>query len=100
VNGPIYTYAGPLPLRLSRAARYELGLDLVAPARVTPPRLARLVAFLAGAPPPSWLGLLHDRDSLRVRCDRPLPLQLDGEDVGDVSEVTLECERGAVSVLV
>jgi sporulation protein YlmC with PRC-barrel domain len=29
-----------------------------------------------------------------------MPHQLDGEDVGDVTEVVLEAERGAVSVLV
>ena len=26
----------------------------------------------------------HDLDSFEVRCDRPLPLQADGEDLGDV----------------
>jgi diacylglycerol kinase family enzyme len=34
-----------------------------------------------------------------VRCDRPLPLQVDGEDLGDVDEALFEAERGAVSVL-
>ena len=29
-----------------------------------------------------------------------MPLQLDGEDVGDVTEVVFEAERDAVSVLV
>jgi hypothetical protein len=30
----------------------------------------------------------------------PMPLQLDGEDLGDVTEVVFEAERDAVSVLV
>jgi hypothetical protein len=35
-----------------------------------------------------------------VRCDVPLPLQADGEDLGDVSEAVFEAERDAISVLV
>jgi diacylglycerol kinase family enzyme len=42
---------------------------------------------------------LHDADSLTVRADRPLPLQADGEDLGDATEVVLEAERDAVTVL-
>jgi diacylglycerol kinase family enzyme len=44
--------------------------------------------------------LLHDADRIEVRCDAPLPLQLDGEDAGDVTEVVFEAERDAVHVLV
>ena len=42
----------------------------------------------------------HDLDRIVVRCDRPLPLQADGEDLGDVTEATFEARRDAVSVLV
>ena len=54
----------------------------------------------AGAPRPPWLRVLHDRDRVAIRCDRPLPLQVDGEDLGDVTEAVFEAERDAVSVLV
>ena len=43
---------------------------------------------------------LHDVDRILVRCDLPMPLQLDGEDLGDVAEVIFESERDAVTVLV
>ena len=43
---------------------------------------------------------LHDADRIEIRCDGPMPLQLDGEDVGDVTEVLFEAERDAVLVLV
>jgi hypothetical protein len=33
-------------------------------------------------------------------CDTPMPLQADGEDLGDVESAVFEAERGAVSVLV
>ena len=43
---------------------------------------------------------LHDVDRVRVVCDEPLPLQADGEDLGDVDEAVFEAERDAVAVLV
>ena len=42
----------------------------------------------------------HDLDRIEIVCDRPLPLQADGEDLGDVSEALFECERDALAVLV
>ena len=42
----------------------------------------------------------HDLDRIVVRCDEPLPLQADGEDLGDVDEAVFEAKRDAVSVLV
>ena len=42
----------------------------------------------------------HDLDRIVVRCDVPLPLQVDGEDAGDVLEAVYEAERDAVTVLV
>ena len=38
---------------------------------------------------PRWLLRVHDADELRIECDRPLPLQVDGEDLGDVTAATL-----------
>jgi len=42
----------------------------------------------------------HDVDSIRAVCDEPLPLEADGEDLGDVTEAVFEAERDAVDVLV
>jgi len=39
-------------------------------------------------------------DRIEIRCLEPLPLQVDGEDLGDVTEVVLEAERDAIDVLV
>jgi diacylglycerol kinase family enzyme len=43
---------------------------------------------------------VHDADRIEIVCDRPLPLEADGEDLGDVETVVLEAERDAVTVLV
>jgi diacylglycerol kinase family enzyme len=42
---------------------------------------------------------VHDTDRLEIVCDVPMPLQADGEDLGDVREAVFEAERGAVAVL-
>jgi diacylglycerol kinase family enzyme len=97
-----YTYAGALPLHVAPLARFDLGLDLVAPRRVTPGRLPRLARYALrgrGQDAAADVVYLHDVDRVHVRCDRPLPLQADGEDLGDVAEVELESERDAVAVL-
>lgn len=99
-NADPYTYVGRLPLRLPRGAQIDKGLDVLGPrffrARSLPGALSYI---LTGH---TWLPLLHlhDADRIQIRCQVPMPLQLDGEDIGDVSEVVLEAEREAVSVLV
>ena len=97
--GRPYTYAGPIPIRLSAGGA---GLDFVAPERVTPSSAPELVfrllrGTLAGAP-----GVIAGSgvDAFEVRCDRPLPLQADGEDLGDVTEALFEAEQDALTVLV
>jgi diacylglycerol kinase family enzyme len=98
----VFTYAGGVALRFSPEARFELGLDYAALSNPNPARIGR--AFFRASRgsglerlPGSLTG--HDLDRIEVVCDRPSPLQVDGEDLGDVEEVVFECERGAVSVL-
>ena len=98
-----YTYAGRTPLHVAPLARFELGIDVVAPASVRARDLPRLVRYLVrGKGQVGAAGLIygHDLDRLVIRCDRPLPLHVDGEDLGDVEEVECSAERDAVSVLV
>jgi diacylglycerol kinase family enzyme len=97
-----YSYAGRLPLRVAPRARFELGLDLVAPrslrARVLP-QVAWWVLAGRGQERSRHLLYVHDADELRMVCDAPLPLQVDGEDLGDVGEAHFEAERNALQVL-
>jgi len=102
-NDCVFTYAGPRPLILSPDARFELGLDLVAPERVDLKALTRFAPRLAaGRGLAGARGVLagHDLDRIEVACDGPLPLQADGEDLGDVREAVFEAERDALTVLV
>ena len=102
-NADPYTYVGRLPLHVAPKARFELGLDVVAPRLVRPAMLPRLLAYAftgRGQTDAPDLLYRHDIDVLEAICDAPLPLQADGEDLGDVRSATVECERDAVSVLV
>ncbi|MEO5574774.1 MAG: diacylglycerol kinase family protein [Gaiellaceae bacterium] len=98
-NADPYSYVGRLPLRLARGARLEGGLDLLAPRSIRARSLPGAVRYLVTGRTRLSLVELHDQDRIELRCDAPLPLQLDGEDVGDVTEVVFEAERHAVSVL-
>jgi diacylglycerol kinase family enzyme len=98
-----YTYAGALPVHASPDARFELGLDVVAPVRVRPgtlPRILRYVFTGRGQTRAPDILYGHDLDRIEVVCDTATPLQADGEDLGDVTEAVFECEREAVSVVV
>ena len=99
-NADPYSYVGKLPLRLPRGARIDGGLDLLAPRSLRAWDLPGAVRYLVSGRTGLPLVLLHDSDRIEVRCDSPMPLQLDGEDLGDVTEVVFEAERDAVSVLV
>ena len=95
-----YTYAGHLGLRIAPDATFEGGLDIIAPIEVRARSLPRLgVQALRGRPGGEHVLVGHDLDRIMIRCDLPMPLQLDGEDVGDVTEVEIVAERDALSVL-
>jgi diacylglycerol kinase family enzyme len=100
-NGDPYSYAGSIPLRVTPGARFEDGLAFAAPQRVRARDVPRLLAATkrgSGYGPEVLFGL--DLDRIEVHCDRPLPLQADGEDLGDVDHALFEARRNAVAVLV
>jgi diacylglycerol kinase family enzyme len=96
-----YSYVGSVPLHIAPDARFEEGLDFAAPKHV----LARhvpwiLAAIVRGKGYDTRVLRGHDLDRIVVRCDQPMPLQTDGEDLGDVEEAVFEARRDAVAVLV
>jgi diacylglycerol kinase family enzyme len=101
-NDSVFTYAGAVPMRFSPEARFELGLDFAA---ISSPGAFRIAqGFVRAARGRGLAGLPgavagHDLDRIEAVCDEPLPLQVDGEDLGNVEAVVFECERDAVSVL-
>jgi diacylglycerol kinase family enzyme len=97
-----YSYVGRRPLRVAPEARFELGLDLVAPKDVRLldlPRLAWWALARPGQMRSSDVIAMHDADSIQIECDGPTALQVDGEDLGDVTEARFEAEREALRVV-
>jgi diacylglycerol kinase family enzyme len=98
-----YSFVGRVPLHVAPRAQFEGGLDLVAPRRLEPwlvPRVARWVVTGRGQEASPHVLYVHDLDELRIECDAPTPLQVDGEDLGDITEAHFEAERDALTVLV
>lgn len=102
-NANPYTYLGPLPVQLCPAASYDAGLDALGLTELSLPGLARFVRAAlttveVGRLPStaSW----HDRRELLLRSDRPLPLQVDGDFIGESTCVTVEHVPRGVTVLV
>jgi diacylglycerol kinase family enzyme len=99
MNGDVSTYVGRYAVRFSPHARFELGLDVVAPRELRARSLPSIGwRSVRGRELPGVL-YGHDLDRITIYCDRPLPLQVDGEDLGDVREAHFEAERGAARVL-
>jgi diacylglycerol kinase family enzyme len=96
-NTDPYTYLGRFPVHVAPGTAFAHGLAALAPARTTPLSVVRLLAYVLtgrGAAP-----TVTGADVLRARSDRPVPLQADGEDLGDVTEAVFEAERDAIRVV-
>jgi diacylglycerol kinase family enzyme len=96
-----YSYAGAIALNPLPRASFDAGLDVFAPEQLRARDLPRFTRLLFhGKDEAGGVITAHDLDRLVVRCDRPLPLQVDGEDLGDTDSAVFEAERDAVTVLV
>src|SRR5262249_8438292 len=92
-NDSVCTIAGSTPLKFSPDARFEHGLDYAA---LSEPGPLRILHGFGRAARGRGLGGMtgvttgHDLDRIEVVCDRPRPLQADGEDLGDVEKAVFE----------
>ena len=88
---------GPVPLARRTARRGSSSASTSPRPRAHAASLPRFVAYLVGGKrqPPRDILERHDLDRIEISCDRPLPLQADGEDLGDVEHVVFEAERDA-----
>jgi diacylglycerol kinase family enzyme len=98
-NVNAYTFLKALAIQAAPEAVFEEGLDFLAPVSLTPRTIPPLLFALATGRQARNALRGHDLDRIEVRCDRPLPLQADGEDLGDVSQALFEAERRSISVL-
>jgi diacylglycerol kinase family enzyme len=102
-NGPAYSYAGRLAVRPAPHASFDAGLDLVAPIRLGTRDLPQFAWYAFGRGDRTKarnLVYIHDADRFEISCDARMPLEVDGEDLGDVEHAVIEAERNAITVLV
>jgi diacylglycerol kinase family enzyme len=102
-NTAPWTYFGERPVHPSPLASFDEGLDLFALRRLHLPstlRTARQILSKRPDPRGSRVFGLHDQDTFRLVAQRPLALQVDGDYVGESSEVVFTSEPKALRVVV
>ena len=100
-----WSYLGPFALKLAPRATFEGGLDVVVPSDMRRRHLPRyatqlLVTGSQARRSDKLLAYLHDVDDVRVTCNRPMPVHVDGDDLGDVEEAVFGVARNAARILV
>ena len=98
-----WSYAGPFELDVAPDASFEGGFDLVvvesvAP-REAPGRIRSLLSRGKDDGGDDGVTRLHDLDRATIRCERPTPVQVDGELLGDFDEIELGVDRDAARLL-
>lgn len=101
-NTDPFTYLGPRPMHLCPEADLDGGLDLVALDSLRVGFVLRVIAssFGSGRHTRSRHVLhLHDQQRIEIICDEPLPVQADGEYMGNRERLTLEAVPNALWLL-
>ena len=99
-NAPVWTYFGGLSVTFAPEVDLEAGLAVYGLRSLDPISLSNHLALAALRP--SRLGTeagASDIDAFTVRSEAPVPLQVDGDLVGDRTEVRFESVREALRVL-
>lgn len=102
-NGRPFTYFRGLPVDVCPKAELDRGLDVFGLSRartLTIPRIAW--AVLVSRSHVSWRSGVyhHDLTGASIRCDRPLPVQVDGDYIGELERVQLSLSKDALRLLV
>jgi diacylglycerol kinase family enzyme len=97
-----WSFAGPVPLDVAPDASFEGGLDLVAVESIEPRSVpSRLASLLRkNGDEDDGVQRLHNLERVTVRCDRPLPVQVDGELIGELDEIDLSVVPNAARLLI
>lgn len=98
-NGPVWTYAGSLPLIFAPGATFDNGLSVFGIRSQDPLRLARHLARATLRP--DWRGgdsAASDLAALRLTAREPTPFQVDGDVIGDRQLVSFSAHSAALTV--
>jgi diacylglycerol kinase family enzyme len=97
-----YTFFGRRALRLCPSATLDAGLDLLALERFSLADALPIVLRAFGRARPAdrrHVLSLHDRRTFHLTADRPVPVQADGEYLGEGTDLVLDSVPGALRLL-
>ena len=98
-----WTYLGVLPVNPNPQASFDEDLDLWALRRmrfVSGLRFGRRMLMSSKVESSDGALMLHDEKEFTIYCHRPTALQVDGEGLGEVTEVRFTSHRQALRVVV
>jgi diacylglycerol kinase family enzyme len=102
-NTAPWTYLGRRPVNPTPSADFDRGLDLFALTKLGLPGTLRHVAEITLAASRGARGkdvlVLHDQPEFVLRSDRPVPVQVDGDYLGEQTEATLRAVPRALRVV-
>jgi diacylglycerol kinase family enzyme len=101
-NTAPWTMLGERPLQASPGAHLDRGLDLVALASLSTPTTVRTLGSMLigkGVVDGPDTTVVQDLRRIRIRSSRPMPLQVDGDLLGETDDLVLESHERALRVL-
>lgn len=100
-NTTPWSYLGPLPVRPTPRTDLRAGLDAFGLTALSLVPTVAAVAQMLGRRGPRGRGVAtwHDQQRLRVSSSVPVPVQVDGDYVGDRTEVEVTAIADAVSIV-
>lgn len=101
-NADPFTFLGRRPLRLCPTAQLDGALELLGSTSVSASAVLRLLrAALAGRDPASlpFARTRHGLTRAEITADRPVPLQADGDFLGEHQRITVEAWPRALTVI-
>ena len=95
-----WSFAGPVPLDVAPDASFEGGIDLVVVESVEPRSAAsRITSLLRKERSDEGVERFHDRERATIRATRPVPVQVDGELIGELDTIELGVIKDAAKLL-
>lgn len=98
-----WTYLGPRPVNACPGASFDSGLDLLALRALRLPSTVRTVWQILGQtldPHGRQVVNCHDLSGFTLRSDTPLPAQVDGDYLGEVTELRFAAVPNALRVII
>ncbi|MDQ3983376.1 MAG: hypothetical protein M3271_11920, partial [Actinomycetota bacterium] len=102
-NGRPFTYFKRMPVDVCPRARLDGGLDVFSLRRIRLGTVPRIIwSLFVSRSHVRWRTASYDHDvgSLTLRADRPLPVQVDGDYIGEQQATPIRLVRKGLDVLV